>query len=58
MSVSTVLGESKEVRLKAGTVRYRERGSGPTILFVHGVLVNGDLWRRVVPALDPGGLRA
>jgi len=52
MSVSHALGELKQVELDQGTIRYRERaGSGPTLLFVHGVFVNGDLWRRVVPAL-------
>jgi len=52
MSVSQALGELKQVELEQGTVRYRERpGTGPTLLFVHGVFVNGDLWRRVVPAL-------
>ena len=51
MSKSLELGEEKEVRLDSGTVRYRERGSGPTIVFVHGLLVNGDLWRKVVPLL-------
>ena len=51
MSKSVELGEEKEVRLDSGTIRYRERGSGPTIAFVHGLLVNGDLWRKVVPLL-------
>ena len=51
MSVSPELGEQREVRLPSGTVRYRERGSGEPIVFVHGLLVNGDLWRKVVPLL-------
>jgi pimeloyl-ACP methyl ester carboxylesterase len=51
VSKSPELGEQKEVRLDSGTIRYRERGSGPTIVFVHGLLVNGDLWRKVVPLL-------
>jgi pimeloyl-ACP methyl ester carboxylesterase len=51
MSVSSALGESRTVEVPAGTVAYRERGSGPAIVFVHGVGVNGDLWRHVVPAL-------
>ena len=51
MSKSLELGNQKEVRLKGGTIRYRERGSGPIIVFVHGLLVNGDLWRKVVPLL-------
>ena len=51
MSKSPELGDQKEVRLEGGTIRYRERGSGPIIVFVHGLLVNGDLWRKVVPLL-------
>jgi len=51
MSLSPKLGEQKAVRLPQGTIRYRERGRGTPIVFVHGVLVNGDLWRDVVPLL-------
>ena len=51
MSKSLELGEQKEVRLSSGAIRYRERGSGEPIVFVHGLLVNGDLWRKVVPLL-------
>jgi pimeloyl-ACP methyl ester carboxylesterase len=40
-----------EVRLPQGTVRYREFGSGPTVVLVHGLLVNGDVWREVAPRL-------
>lgn len=45
------LGGEDEVALAQGRVRYRARGSGPTLLFLHGLLVNGDLWRKVVPLL-------
>ncbi len=48
------LGGYREVRLRQGTIRYREVGTGPAIVFVHGLLVNGDLWRRVVPLLADG----
>ena len=51
MSVSASLGEEREVRLPQGTIRYRERGEGPPLVFAHGLLVNGDLWRKVVPLL-------
>jgi pimeloyl-ACP methyl ester carboxylesterase len=51
MSVSVELGERKTVEMAAGTIAYRERGSGRPIVFVHGVGVNGDLWRAVVPRL-------
>jgi pimeloyl-ACP methyl ester carboxylesterase len=40
------------VELPAGPIEYREQGSGRPIVFVHGVGVNGDLWRKVVPALS------
>jgi pimeloyl-ACP methyl ester carboxylesterase len=51
MSISKALGEQHEIKLPQGTVRYRERGEGEPIVFVHGLLVNGDLWRKVVPKL-------
>ena len=51
MSISEALGQEHEVKLPQGTVRYRERGEGEPIVFVHGLLVNGDLWRKVVPLL-------
>jgi pimeloyl-ACP methyl ester carboxylesterase len=40
-----------EVRLPRGTIRYRELGSGRPIVLVHGLLVNGELWREVAPRL-------
>jgi pimeloyl-ACP methyl ester carboxylesterase len=40
------------IELDAGTIHYRESGSGPTIVFAHGLLVNGTLWRKVTPLLD------
>jgi len=53
LDLDSALGPQQEVRLPGGTVRYRERGAGPTLLFVHGLLVNGALWRKVVPELAP-----
>ena len=51
------LGESREVALDSGTLRYFERGpaDGPPVVFVHGLLVNADLWRHVVPGLADAG---
>jgi len=46
------MAENKEVRLPQGIIRYREAGSGPTIVFVHGYLVDGRLWDGVVDALS------
>ena len=45
------LGEPREVRLPSGTLRYHERGTGPVLVFVHGYLVNADIWRKLVPLL-------
>jgi pimeloyl-ACP methyl ester carboxylesterase len=40
------------INLPQGTVRYRDTGQGTPIVFVHGLLVNGLLWRKVTPLLD------
>jgi pimeloyl-ACP methyl ester carboxylesterase len=42
----------ERVDLDAGTIRYRDSGSGPTIVFAHGLLVDGSLWRKVTPLLE------
>jgi pimeloyl-ACP methyl ester carboxylesterase len=41
-----------DIELSAGTIRYRDTGEGPAIVFVHGLLVSGSLWRNVVSKLD------
>jgi pimeloyl-ACP methyl ester carboxylesterase len=41
----------REAKLPQGTIRYREEGSGEPLLFVHGIVVNGAIWRNVVPGL-------
>jgi pimeloyl-ACP methyl ester carboxylesterase len=43
---------TKHVDLSAGRIRYRDVGEGPPIVFVHGLLVDGRLWRKVTPALE------
>src|SRR5215212_8545420 len=40
-----------EGELREGRIRYRDSGSGEPIVFAHGALVDGTLWRRVVPLL-------
>jgi pimeloyl-ACP methyl ester carboxylesterase len=57
MANSAELGTEHSVELPAGTIRYRSRGEGPPVVFVHGLLVNGDLWRGVVPAVSSAGFR-
>jgi pimeloyl-ACP methyl ester carboxylesterase len=42
------------VTLPQGTVAYGQSGpsDGPAVVLIHGALVDGQLWRKVVPALD------
>src|SRR5262249_5593821 len=47
------LGQPRDLDLAQGPVRCFEAGSGSPIVFVHGVLVNANLWRKVVPRLAP-----
>jgi pimeloyl-ACP methyl ester carboxylesterase len=47
----------KTVDLPQGPVRYRDEGDGPPVVFVHGVLVTGELWRKVVPPVADAGFR-
>jgi pimeloyl-ACP methyl ester carboxylesterase len=47
------LGPARVLELGAGRrMRAHVTGEGPPIVFVHGVLVNANLWRKVVPRLD------
>ena len=41
-----------EITLPQGTVSYSDTGEGPPVVFVHGLLVDGALWRKVTPLLD------
>ena len=41
-----------EAKLPQGTIHYRESGEGPPVVFVHGLLVDGRLWRKVTPLLE------
>jgi pimeloyl-ACP methyl ester carboxylesterase len=42
----------KFVSTPFGEIAYVEKGGGPVALFVHGVLVNGYLWRDAIDALS------
>lgn len=48
MGMKTVV---REVTLPQGTIRYRDEGEGPVLLFVHGLLVDGTVWRKVAAPL-------
>ena len=47
------LGEATEVDTSGGRMRAFTAGAGEPIVFVHGALVNPNLWRKVVPVLAP-----
>lgn len=57
MSDRDSLGAVHVVDLPAGRIRYHERGDGPPVLFVHGLLVNANLWRNVIPTVADAGFR-
>jgi pimeloyl-ACP methyl ester carboxylesterase len=44
--------QRKFVDTPSGRISYVEQGKGPVALFVHGVLVNGYLWRHQLAALS------
>jgi len=47
------LGLARDLELPQGRLRYFEAGTGSTIVFVHGLLVNANLWRKVLARLSP-----
>ena len=41
-----------EVELSAGTIEYEDTGgSGPVVVFLHGLIMDGSVWRQVVDDL-------
>lgn len=57
MAVSESLGTRHEIDLPQGRLRYRERGEGPPVVFVPGLMAHADLWRNVVPRIADAGHR-
>ena len=45
MTESKSLATRSSVQTASGRISYTEQGTGPVALFVHGVLLNGHLWR-------------
>lgn len=45
------LGEAVEIETSGGRMRAFSAGSGEPIVFVHGALVNANLWRKVIAEL-------
>jgi pimeloyl-ACP methyl ester carboxylesterase len=42
-----------EMQLSHGKIHYRDEGTGDPIVLIHGLLVNGSVWDRLVPRLAP-----
>jgi pimeloyl-ACP methyl ester carboxylesterase len=42
----------KSIETRSGRIAYVEKGAGPVALFVHGVLLNGHLWRNQLDELS------
>ena len=57
--MSESLGTERTLDLGPATVRWYDSGpaDGPVLVFVHGLLVNARLWRKVVPPLAAAGYR-
>jgi pimeloyl-ACP methyl ester carboxylesterase len=51
MSSDVGYGRVAEIRLKQGVVRYRSMGEGTPVVFVHGLMTNSIVWRKVVPLI-------
>jgi pimeloyl-ACP methyl ester carboxylesterase len=49
---SPQLGEAATLQLRQAPLRAHATGSGPPLVFAHGLLVNANLWRKVVPRLS------
>src|SRR5262245_25003095 len=44
-----------EVELSAGTIEYEDTGGdGPVLVFLHGLIMDGSLWRNVTAELRSG----
>jgi pimeloyl-ACP methyl ester carboxylesterase len=50
-------GAVRRVELAQGRIHYRECGEGRPVVFVHGLLVNAELWRNVAPVVAAAGYR-
>jgi pimeloyl-ACP methyl ester carboxylesterase len=52
MSAVQTTAAKSSVVTPSGRISYMEAGNGPVALFVHGVLLNGGLWRRQLTGLS------
>src|ERR1700724_4023613 len=52
MGANKLLPARHSVPTASGCISYTEQGAGPVVLFVHGVLLNGHLWRHQLTDLS------
>src|SRR4030095_7771684 len=52
MTTSVVSANTRTIQTPSGRIAYTEQGTGPVALFVHGVLLNGHLWRHQLAHLS------
>src|SRR6516162_3268597 len=52
MATSVGSATTQTVQTPSGRIAYREEGTGPVALFVHGVLLNKHLWRHQLAHLQ------
>src|SRR6201993_505733 len=52
MTESRLSATRNSVQTPSGRISYTEAGTGPVALFVHGVLLNGHLWRHQLESLS------
>jgi pimeloyl-ACP methyl ester carboxylesterase len=52
MDANTPSATRHHVETASGRISYTEQGTGPVALFVHGVLLNGHLWRHQLAELS------
>lgn len=43
---------TQTIHLPQGTIEYLDQGEGPTIVFVHGLLIDNQLWQPLLPRLS------
>src|SRR5438105_4393244 len=52
-TVTARAADMPQLELSQGTIHYRDEGAGPPIVvLIHGLLVNGRVWERLVPLLS------
>jgi pimeloyl-ACP methyl ester carboxylesterase len=51
MNAPLEYGRLEEIHLSQGVIRYRCAGTGPPIVFLHGLMINSIVWHKVIPLI-------